>query len=128
MPRLKFFRKKSEKREKTPKCEKKIPENFWYILKHSYICVSNKNTNMDIQLQYRELVEKRCEDYRWHLNVHVKDVMVSLLMTRDKTWVGGDFVQSVLANNLREAVLRADDEIVKHLKHMVIARDNFHLN
>jgi hypothetical protein len=49
-------------------------------------------------------------------------------MTRDKIWVGGDFVQAVISNNLREAVLRADDVIVNHIKHMVIARDNFHLD
>jgi hypothetical protein len=54
--------------------------------------------------------------------------MKSLLFTRDKIWVGGDFVQAVLANSLGEAVRRADDEMVKHLKHMVIARDNFHIN
>ena len=82
----------------------------------------------DIQLQYRELVEKRSEDYRWHhLTVHVQDVMVSMLMTRDKIWKGGDFTQAILANNLGEAVRRADDEMAKHLKHMVIARDNFFL-
>jgi hypothetical protein len=83
---------------------------------------------MDVRKQYVDLVEKRAVDYRWDLPHHVVDVMTSLLMTRDKIWVGGDFVQSVISNNLREAVLRADDVIVNHLKHMVIARDNFHLD
>ena len=83
---------------------------------------------MDVRKQYAELVEQRAVDYRWDLPHHVVDVMTSLLMTRDKIWVGGDFVQAVIANNLREAVLRADDVIVNHIKHMVIARDNFHLD
>ena len=83
--------------------------------------------NMDILDQYTNLVETKCQDYRWDVSYHVKDVMRSLLMTRDKCWVGGDFVQSVLSNSLGEAVRRADDEMVKHLKHMVIARDNFYL-
>lgn len=83
---------------------------------------------MDVRKKYVDLVEKRAIDYRWNLSSHVVDVMVSLLMTRDKVWVGGDFVQSVIANNLRQAVLGADDEIVNYLKHMVIARDNFHLD
>jgi hypothetical protein len=81
----------------------------------------------DPQMQYREMVEKRCIDYAWNLNVHVKDVMVSMLMTRDKIWYGGDFTQAVLANNLGEAVRRADDDMILYLKHMVIARDNFFL-
>lgn len=83
---------------------------------------------MDVRKNYVDFVEKRAVDYRWELPSHVVDVMVSLLMTRDKIWVGGDFVQAVIANNLREAVLRADDVIVKHLKQMVIARDNFFLD
>jgi hypothetical protein len=83
---------------------------------------------MDIRKQYVDLVEERAVAYRWELPYHVVDVMTSLLMTRDKIWVGGDFVQAVISNNLREAVLRADDVIVNHIKHMVIARDNFHLD
>lgn len=75
--------------------------------------------------KYNDLIDERCEAYRWTVSDHVKDVMKSLLLTRDKIWVGGDFVQAVLANSLGEAVRRADDEMVKHLKHMVIARDNF---
>jgi hypothetical protein len=82
---------------------------------------------VDIQMQYRELVEKRCVNYGWNLNVHVKDVMVSMLMTRDKIWQGGDFTQAVIANNLGEAVRRADSDMAVHLRHMVIARDNFFL-
>jgi hypothetical protein len=53
--------------------------------------------------------------------------MVSMLMGRDKHWMCGSFSQAVLDNNLGAAVRQADDERVKHLKHMVIARDNFFL-
>jgi len=81
-----------------------------------------------LEKQYVDLIDERCEAYRWDVSYHVKDVMKSLLLTRDKVWTGGDFVQAVLANNLGAAVRRADDEMVKHLKHMVIAKDNFHLN
>lgn len=82
---------------------------------------------MDIQEKYFKLVEEKCKNYKWNLSYHVKDVMTSLLMTRDKIWIGGDFVQSVLKNDLGEAIRRADDEIINHLKHMVIARDNFYI-
>ncbi|MEY4572184.1 MAG: hypothetical protein RLZ10_1410 [Bacteroidota bacterium] len=80
---------------------------------------------MDVRKKYVDLVHEKSIDYRWDLPSHVVDVMVSLLMTRDEVWVGGDFVQSVLSNNLGNAVRRADDVIVNYLKHMVIARDNF---
>jgi len=82
---------------------------------------------MDIRKQYVDLVEERAVDYRWELPYHVVDVMTSLLMTRDKIWQGGDFTQAVLANNLGEAVRRADSDMAVHLRHMVIARDNFFL-
>lgn len=83
---------------------------------------------MNISEKYEALVTERCKAYGWKLSDHVEDVMKSMLMTRDKHWMGGDFTQAVLANDLGAAIRRADDEIVKHLKHMVIARDNFFLN
>ncbi len=85
--------------------------------------MSSKPTRED----YEELVNKKCADYGWDVSYHVKDVMISMLMTRDEIWMGGDFTQAVLADKLGAAVRRADDEMVKHLKHMVIARDNFYL-
>ncbi len=85
--------------------------------------MSSKPTRED----YEELVNKKCDDYGWDVSYHVKDVMISMLMTRDEIWMGGDFTQAVLADKLGAAVRRADDEMVKHLKHMVIARDNFYL-
>jgi len=85
--------------------------------------MSSKSTRED----YEALVDKKCADYGWDVSYHVKDVMISMLMTRDEIWMGGDFTQAVLENNLGAAVRRADDEMIKHLKHMVIARDNFYL-
>lgn len=82
---------------------------------------------MDILEKYQALVDERCKAYSWDVSYHVKDVMKSMLLTRDKQWHGGDFTQAVLANDLGAAIRRADDEMVKHLKHMVIARDNFFL-
>jgi hypothetical protein len=81
----------------------------------------------DLREQYVKLVQQRADDYRWTLSSHVEDVIVSMLMTRDKIWQGGSFTQAVLENNLGEAARRADSEMELHLKHMVIARDNFFL-
>lgn len=81
-----------------------------------------------MQEKYQALVEERCAAYKWDVSDHVKEVMKSMLMGRDKLWMCGSFSQAVLDNNLGAAVRQADDEMVNHLKQMVIARDNFFLN
>jgi hypothetical protein len=80
---------------------------------------------MNIEKTYLDLVEFKCLANGWDLSYHVKDVMKSVLMTRDKVWQGGGGVQSILSNDLRQAINYCDSEIVKHLKELVIARDNF---
>jgi len=47
---------------------------------------------------------------------HITDVMVSIMMTRDKVLSGGSFVQAICENNLRECVNRADNDCANHLK------------
>ena len=80
---------------------------------------------MNIEKKYLDFVEFKCLAYGWVLSNHVKDVMKSVMMTRDKVWQGGGGVQSILSNDLRQAINHCDSEIVKHLKELVIARDNF---
>ena len=47
---------------------------------------------------------------------HITDVMVSIMMTRDKVLSGGSFVQAICENNLRESVNRADNDCANHLR------------
>ena len=47
---------------------------------------------------------------------HITDVMVSIMMTRDKVLSGGSFVQAVCDNNLRECISRGDNECINHLR------------
>lgn len=82
----------------------------------------------NLEKQYIDLVERKCVEYKWELSKHVLDVMKSVLMTRDRVWHGGSGVQSIIGNNLRQAVNYCDSEIVRHLKELVIARDNFFIN
>lgn len=82
----------------------------------------------NLEKQYIDLVERKCVEYKWELSKHVLDVMKSVLMTRDRVWHGGSGVQSIIGNNLRQAVSYCDSEIVRHLKELVIARDNFFIN
>jgi hypothetical protein len=39
-------------------------------------------------------------------------------------WQGGDFVQSIVNNDLTNAALRADNDCVNHLKTFVLALRN----
>lgn len=56
---------------------------------------------------------------------HIVDIIVSIMKTRDKVgWQGGDFVQSVVNNNLIQATLRADNDCINHLKTFVLALRN----
>lgn len=55
---------------------------------------------------------------------HAIDVAASILMTRDNVLQGGSFAQAVVANNLREAISRADDTCVKYLKFFSIICNN----
>ena len=47
---------------------------------------------------------------------HITDVMVSIMMTRDKVLSGGSFVQAICNNNLRESISRADNDCINHLR------------
>lgn len=55
---------------------------------------------------------------------HAIDVAASILMTRDNVLQGGGFAQAIVANNLREAINRADDTCVKYLKFFSIICNN----
>lgn len=82
---------------------------------------------MSLEQKYKNLVNSKCVSYGWNLTNHTKNVMVSMLMTRDKVWNGGGVEQAILNNNLGDTTKKADDEINHCLKQMVIARDYFFL-
>ena len=55
---------------------------------------------------------------------HILDVMTSTLMTRDKLWQGGGFVQAVVSNDLIGAIGRADKDVLANLRLIVLAYYN----
>ena len=56
---------------------------------------------------------------------HIVDIMVSVMRTRDGVgFMGGSFVQSIVNNNLAEAVLRSDNDCINHLKTFVLVLYN----
>jgi citrate lyase synthetase len=66
--------------------------------------------------QYRNAVVHFLNRYNEQVSEHVIDVMISVMMTRDNVLQGGSFVQSVVSNNLREAISRADADCTKNLR------------
>lgn len=62
---------------------------------------------------------------QWNItNDHVINVGSSILMTRDNVLQGGGFVQAVVNNDLREAIGRADDVCINHLRFFVGIKNN----
>jgi hypothetical protein len=61
------------------------------------------------------------------VNEHVINVIASVMMTRDNVLQGGSFVQAIIDNNLYDAINRADDKCINHLKLFAIAKRNWYV-
>jgi hypothetical protein len=66
--------------------------------------------------KYRMAVVHFANRYGVEVSEHVIDVMISVMMTRDKVLQGGSFVQAVVANDLKESISRADTDCGKNLR------------
>jgi hypothetical protein len=60
-------------------------------------------------------------------NIHAIRLGASVMMTRDKFMPGGSFVQSVVSNDLEEAVNRADTTAFAHLPYLIYCKNYAHL-
>lgn len=83
---------------------------------------------MDIREQCRERAiqfAKEWESEFPNVTDHNIDIMVSIMCTRDKSsYPGGGFVEAVCANNLYQAISRADASNLKVLKLLVLCHRN----
>ncbi len=66
--------------------------------------------------KYRMAAVHFADRYGETVSDHIKDVMISVMMTKDNVLQGGSFVQAVIDNNLREAFNRADADCIKNLR------------
>ena len=74
---------------------------------------------------YYPAAENFLKRYKIEASNHIVDVIVSIMRARDGVgFMGGDFAQAVVNNNLTEAALRADNDCVNHLKTFVLALRN----
>lgn len=71
--------------------------------------------------QYHIRAKAFAKSYGEEPSDHIINVMASAMMTRDNVLQGGGFVQAVVANNLAEAISRADSECVKNLRIISLA-------
>lgn len=79
----------------------------------------------DIKELYYPAAKNFLKRYGIEASDHIVDVIVSVMRTRDGIgFMGGDFAQSIVNNNLSEAVLRADNDCINHLKTFVLALRN----
>lgn len=82
----------------------------------------------DLRETYKKSVLKFAEGWKSELTDHQVDVMISLMLHRDKIQTGGSFVEAVANNDLYNAISRADSENLKNLKLLTLCFKNNHIH
>ena len=85
------------------------------------------NNWQQIRDDYKQAVIHFANRYGVEVSEHIIDVMISVMMTRDNIQQGGSFVQAVVANNLKEAISRADTECGNQLRIITLCANFCHL-
>ena len=75
-----------------------------------------ENTWEETRNKYKMAAVHFADRYGETVSDHIIDVMISVMMTRDKVLQGGSFVQAVVANDLKESISRADTDCGKNLR------------
>ena len=78
--------------------------------------------------KYVAAARKHCDNWKATPSDHIIDVIVSVMLTRDKILPGGSFVQSIIDNDLSSAVSRADSDCINHLKLIVLAKSQAYID
>ena len=79
---------------------------------------------MDIRVKYERVAKEHAAMWDAVVSQHIIDIIVSVMMHRDKIQMGGGFVTAVCENDLAGAVGRADSDCINHLKLITMARLN----
>lgn len=78
--------------------------------------------------QYKDRVIEYIENNEYtDVSTHMINLLVSVMMTRDKVLKGGSFVSAVVDNDLKMAIRYGDSESIKHLKLLVNICHNCYL-
>lgn len=81
----------------------------------------------ELRESYRRKAIQHSNAWRENVSEHIIDIMVSVMLTRDGVMQGGDFVQAICQNDLRNAVTRADTDCIKHLKLITLSYTDVHI-
>lgn len=84
-------------------------------------------THEELRKKYETKAIAFAKEWQEEVSDHIIDVIISVMFTRDKVQDGGSFVQSVVNNDLYQAVIRADKDCIKHIKLITLARYNCHI-
>jgi hypothetical protein len=84
-------------------------------------------THEELRKKYQTRAVQFADEWKEEVSDHIIDVIISVMFTRDKIQDGGSFVQSVVNNDLYQAVTRADKDCIKHLKLITLAKYNCHI-
>lgn len=67
--------------------------------------------------QYRHNVNQWLTSNKYEVTEHIKDIIVSILLHRDRIIDhGGSFVQAFMANNLKDVIRFADNDVMNSLR------------
>lgn len=85
-------------------------------------------------MNYNELEEKYNDavvkwlvaNQKTNVLEHIIDIITSVIMTRTKAKIGGDFAQAVVNNDLKGAINRADSEVLENL--VLIVKANYNID
>jgi len=81
----------------------------------------------ELRQKYEQRAIEFANEWQEEVSDHIIDVIVSVMFTRDKVQDGGSFVQSVCNNNLYQAICKADNDCIKHLKLITLSYYNCHI-
>ena len=81
----------------------------------------------ELRKKYETKAIAFAKEWQEEVSDHIIDIIISVMQTRDKVLDGGSFVQSVCNNDLYQAISRADNDCIKHLKLITLAYRNCHI-
>lgn len=78
---------------------------------------------MEVYKKYYETAKNYLIEFDNITELHIIDIVTSVLMTRDGVgYPGGSFVRAVVENNLYEAITRADATCLRYLPAIISAK------
>jgi hypothetical protein len=73
---------------------------------------------------YEQAIQNWITRNNYQVSEHITNVILSVLLTRDKLQIGGDFAKAICNNNLFETFRRADKEVWDNIRTIILAYHN----